>query len=298
MLQETPFSAYLTIRKSFVKNLHSSNLFPTFNDSEETLKKKISALETENSCLKSDIHDYKTELKDAEDIVMKLEEKVKNAEIKIIKYSQESKKVEKQLGKVEDILVEKDKEIFKLKTISNNLNDDNTRTRENLRNITNSLKISEKETLKAKNKCDNLESTVAKLKSEKGSLQKTLKKIEKSKNKEPSKQIKNMETFHPKTKNHEDAEPKNYYSEEKDTTNNPIAYNIPVSPNPFELLDNNNIFDSNIAKSDFGTNSKSALEKEDKDEPLEKKRNLMSQEQERRVLKQIEKIMLGKSEIT
>ena len=307
ILQETPFSAYLTIRKSFVKNLKTNNLFPTFNDSEETLKKKIAALEAENLCLNSDILDQKSEQKNSEHIIKKLEEKVKNAEIQTFKHTEESKKeVEKHFRKVKDILAEKEKEIMKLKTISNNLNDDNVISREKIHNVSNALKISEKEALKAKNKCDNLESTVAKLKAEKGSLQKSIKKLEKSKRKETfektnskTKEIKVLGTFHPE----------NDDSEETDTDHKPIAYNFPVSPNSFELLDeekdymseNNNIPSSIIAKienkPDFSQNSKEAFEKKENDEP-EKKNNKMSPEQEQRVLKQIEKIMCGTSEIT
>ena len=44
--------------------------------------------------------------------------------------------------------------------------------------------------------------------------------------------------------------------------------------------------------------NKNTIENEDSGEHLEKKRNIMSPEQEERVLKQIEKIMLGTSEIT
>ena len=50
----------------------------------------------------------------------------------------------------------------------------------NLCNVSNPLRLSEKEALKAVNKCENLESTVARLKAEKGTLQRTVKKLEKS----------------------------------------------------------------------------------------------------------------------
>ena len=300
MLQETPFSAYLTIRKSFVRNLNSNNLFPTLNESEETLRKKIEALEAENLCLKSENLDHKTELTKLEHIIIKLEDKVKTAEIQTIKHTQESKKVEKQFSKVTDFLGEKEKEIIKLEAISNNLNDDNVKIRENLRNVSNSLKVSEKEALKARNKCENLESTVAKLKAEKGTLQKNIKRLEKSKkprtNSKPKQKL--LEAFHPEANNND--------SEETDT-DHPITYNFPVSSNPFELLEDLEKKDClpenyNFAKSekysDFAKNSEDAIEKEENDEPLGKKNKIMTPEQEIRVLKQIERIMMGTSEIT
>ena len=295
ILQETPYSVYLTIRKSFIKNLNTNNPSQTFNVSEETLNKKIADLEAENLLLKSNIFGHRSEMKNSEQTIIKLEEKIKTAEIETIKNIQETKKVEKQFHRLEDILVEKEKEIMKLRTISKNLNDDVVKTKENLQNVSKSLKVSEKESFKAKNKCDNLESTVTKLKTEQFSLQKTIKKFEKSEKK------KTLEEMKSKTKQFKDLETskaKDDESEEADTAD-PIAYNIPVFRNPFELLDekkdrlveNNNIKSEN--DSDFDKNSKDVIEKEENSEPFEKKSKIMSPEQELRVLKQIEEIMLG-----
>ena len=295
ILQETPYSVYLTIRKSFIKNLNTNNPSQTFNVSEETLNKKIADLEAENLLLKSNIFGHRSEMTNSEQTIIKLEEKIKTAEIETIKNIQETKKVEKQFHRLEDILVEKEKEIMKLRTISKNLNDDVVKTKENLQNVSKSLKVSEKESFKAKNKCDNLESTITKLKAEQCSLQKTIKKFEKSEKK------KTLEEMKSKTKQFKDLETskaKDDESEEADTAD-PIAYNIPVFRNPFELLDekkdrlveNNNIKSEN--DSDFDKNSKDVIEKEENSEPFEKKSKIMSPEQELRVLKQIEEIMLG-----
>ena len=295
ILQETPYSVYLTIRKSFIKNLNTNNPSQTFNVSEETLNKKIADLEAENWLLKSNIFGHRSEMTNSEQTIIKLEEKIKTAEIETIKNIQETKKVEKQFHRLEDILVEKEKEIMKLRTISKNLNDDVVKTKENLQNVSKSLKVSEKESFKAKNKCDNLESTITKLKAEQCSLQKTIKKFEKSEKK------KTLEEMKSKTKQFKDLETskaKDDESEEADTAD-PIAYNIPVFRNPFELLDekkdrlveNNNIKSEN--DSDFDKNSKDVIEKEENSEPFEKKSKIMSPEQELRVLKQIEEIMLG-----
>ena len=90
MLQETPYSAYLTIRKSFIKNFNTNNLLQTFNNSEETLKRTIAALEAENLLLKTNIFGHKSEIKDSEHKITKLEEKVKIAEIETTKNIQES----------------------------------------------------------------------------------------------------------------------------------------------------------------------------------------------------------------
>ena len=64
LLQETPYSAFITIRKSLIKNLSSvpSSIFHPVSDSVETLNQKIEPLVTENLCLKKDLIEKHSEL--------------------------------------------------------------------------------------------------------------------------------------------------------------------------------------------------------------------------------------------
>ena len=242
VLQETPFSAYLTIRKSFVKNLNSATsiIGQTFNESAETLHRKIEALEAENSCLKSDLLKYKTDLKKSDHVIFKLEENIENTKLETQKQAEVTKKVEKQKRTLEIILDEKEKEIFKLTTVAKNLNFDNSKIRDNLNNISRSLKLSEKEASKAKIRCENFESTVENLKAVKSSLLKNIKKLEKSKKNE---QFENQKSKVRDARDLLEATTSNALyldrvDEEKELAEDILAYNIPVSSNPFRVLDN------------------------------------------------------------
>ena len=82
--------------------------------------------------------------------------------------------------------------------------------------------------------------------------------------------------------------------DEQELVEKPLAYNIPVSSNPFKLLDdeslpenNNNFF---IKELNTDISKHVGVEIEDV-KPLEKKKNVMSQEQERAFLDQFEKIL-------
>ena len=178
VLQETPFSAFITIQKSLIKNISSvpSSIFHPVSDSVETLNKKIEALVIENSCLKKDLTEQQSEMKKTDTKNIKLEQNLKSTKDQIHQQIEGFKKVE-------NILVEKEKKIVELKEVINSLNGENVTIRDKLQNISRSLKINEKEASKAKAKIENLESTVEKLKIDKYTLQKSLKKVEKSQKK-------------------------------------------------------------------------------------------------------------------
>ena len=130
---------------------------------------------------------------------------------------------------------------------------------------------------------------------EKNALQKSLKKLEKTKEqnrKDNSKagDVKDIKTLEA---NKVDIEHHDYED---------LAYNIPVTSNPFKILEdekvgnsenNNNIKDSKDKKnSNFSEASKNSHEKE-VDKSLEQKKRYMSPEQEKAFLIQFEKILKG-----
>ena len=206
---------------------------------------------------------------------------------------EDSKKVEKQKNKLENLLVEKEKEILKLKAEAKNLKDDNVKITDNLNITSRSLKRSEKEASKAKNKSENLESTVQNLKVERSFLQKSIKKLEKSQKKEKfDKQIRDVKDF--KALEATNLKTVDNVSEERDLAEDLIAYNFPVSPNPFKMLDdeNNNAKSKEVFKKEslnFVETSGTVIENEEEIKPMEK--NYMSAEQEKSFLKQFENIM-------
>ena len=234
VLQETPYSAYITIRKSFVKT-RDSVIPESTAESGEVLYDKIKVLQAENVSLKTDLHKLKSLAKKSDDEILDLEVQLKNSQDKALENGDDAKKVNKQKAQLENVVSEKEKEIVKLKNIAKTLQTDNSVVRNNLQNVTKTLKLTEKEKFRAQMKCENLEETVKKLKEEKVDLQKSLKKLQKTQKtklfknnnpplKEPSEII---DTAVPEAKIIE------LKINEKDTDT--IAYNIAVE-NPFETL--------------------------------------------------------------
>ena len=213
VLQETPFSAFITIRKSLIKNF--SSVPNSVSDSVETLKNKIEALVIENSCLKKDL----TEMNKRDTKTMKLEQKLKSTRDQIHHEIEGYKKVQ-------NFLVEKEKKIVELKEIINSLNDENVTVGNKLQNISKSVKINEKEASKAKFKSEN-ESTVEKLKIEKCSLLNSLKKLEKSLKKKNEKhgnsKVKGVKDLNIIETNNLNTVDMDQISEAKDLFEEPIA---------------------------------------------------------------------------
>ena len=238
-----------------------------------SIKRLKQALEAKNLCLKSDLVKHKNEIKNSDLIIFKLEEKNANAKIESNKHAEECKKLEIQKGKLGNILVDKEKEIFKLKAVAESLSNDNAKTSDNLLNITRTLKISEKEASKARNRCENLESTVVNLKAEKSSLQKSMKKMEKSRKKE---QIDQQKYKIREVENLKALEATNFKDhEEKEHQEAPIAYNLPVSPNPFKVLDDEkDLTENNNISKDTCETFEAGIKKEGKIKPLENKKNI------------------------
>ena len=136
----------------------------------------------------------------------------------------------KQNRKQQIVLGEQEKEMIKLQAIAKSLNDDNVKIRNNLQNISKTLKLTEKDALKSKNKCENLESTIEKLKTEKNALQKALKKLEKTK-----KQTRKDNSKATDTKDIKIVEANKVDIEHHDYED--LAYNIPVTSNPYKILE-------------------------------------------------------------
>ena len=101
-LQETPFSAYITIRKSFIKD--SSSAIPESNtESAEALNNKIKVLQAENVSLKTDLHKLKCVAKKSEDKISDLEAKIKNSQNKALTIVDDANKVITQVYKKQEM---------------------------------------------------------------------------------------------------------------------------------------------------------------------------------------------------
>ena len=123
--QETPFSLYLTIRKTNVKNQQA-------NSSQSTPVKSqndVEALEKENLVLKNTIHELEDKLNTSEDNTKVLEEKVAGAEAEVLKVFDQTKKGKETLAKKDDeikclknVIKSNNSTIAKLETNKNELN--------------------------------------------------------------------------------------------------------------------------------------------------------------------------------
>ena len=109
--QETPFSLYLTIRKTVVKNNQSSSL----QSSQENCQHDVEALERENLSLKKSVCELEDKLSASKETTKILEEKVAVSEAETLKVFNQTK-----LGK--DSLAKKDDEIRCLKNVIKNNN--------------------------------------------------------------------------------------------------------------------------------------------------------------------------------
>ena len=97
--QETPFSLYLTIRKTKVKRNHGGE-----QSGQQDVKHDVVALEQENSSLKSCIHDLKEKLDASENNMKKLEAKVATSEAEVLTVHEQIKKEREKLDKKDDEL--------------------------------------------------------------------------------------------------------------------------------------------------------------------------------------------------
>ena len=243
VLQETPYSAYITIRKSLVKN-RDSVIPESTVESGEALYDKIKVLQAENVSLKMDLHKLKSVAKNSDDKILELEVQLKNT----LENVDDSNKVKKRKAQLEAIVIEKEKEIIKLKNIAKTFQNDNAVVRNNLQNVTKTLKLNEKDKFRAQVKSENLEETVKKLKEEKADLQKSLKKLQKNKKTKPFENNNNPLEELADTIDTEVPEAKNIELDINEKETELIAYNIPVD-NPFETLAMNH-FVTNENKTD------------------------------------------------
>jgi chromosome segregation protein len=187
VLQETPFSAFITIRKSFIKSFHRNVPGKQLSSEKKNQlsDENIKALVAENEFLKS-------ELKKEKNRSCILEEELNESKMKIDGLHGGFKQSEMERKKLDNLVLEKEKEIQKVKQESKAQMEENVSLRDKLKTASKSLKNSDKEANKAVNKCDNLEDSVTRLKAEKASLEKLVKNHENSKKRE-AKKITNMQ---------------------------------------------------------------------------------------------------------
>ena len=101
--QETPYSIYLTIRKSWSKHHQVDDLRKTpceavQNVSDKLLETKVS----ENVSLNTELAKVKVKLEESKDIISELEKKVDEAEAEVFQHHREAKQWKERVAKNED----------------------------------------------------------------------------------------------------------------------------------------------------------------------------------------------------
>ena len=163
LIQESPYSVYVTIRKRFLKN--SPQKIPSPKRTEEILKQRLYYMESlfgsvseENVALKSDIENKRKEIEALKQEVVNLENK---SEFKTAEIFELNKTVLEVIEKEN----EKQRKIERLEEISKKLNNEFVEAKTNLSNISKSLKVKDKENFNLNKKNENLAENMKRLKS-------------------------------------------------------------------------------------------------------------------------------------
>ena len=178
---ETPFSIYLTIRKSQVKNYHhhEQGLHPCSSEvSASSIGRQNEELVKETS-FKESIRELQGKLDASEERAKVSEEKVASAEAEVLKAYD-------QIGKSKEYLSKKDDEIKSLKNVIKNKNKEISKLEAEKSDLGKVTKMKEKEVndkeksvLAHQNSMKALKEEVKKLKNDKNALNKKIKQLEK-----------------------------------------------------------------------------------------------------------------------
>ena len=179
--QETPFSIYLTIRKSWNKQHQTHASGPPVSEPLHDIAKVVS----ENLSLKYELSEVQSQLETAKDITSEIETKVEAAEAEVYK-------VHKNTMKWKEALAVKDDEIKLLKTTIKNNNSENLRNNTEIKSLKKILKSREQEAHNLENCNLNLKETITNLKANASEFKKE-KKILESNAKSLEKKVLNLQ---------------------------------------------------------------------------------------------------------
>ena len=161
--QETPYSLYLTIRKSKVKNDNKQSSSPVIGNYE------VESLVKENLSLRERLRNLENKLDAFEDTNKMLEEKLASAEGKVLKAYKENLKNEDEMKNLRNVIKDNNNDISKLKC----------EKKEVMKEMKKKVHDLDKSNLAHKNSIESLKQDVKKQKDEKSRLEKQTKQLEK-----------------------------------------------------------------------------------------------------------------------
>ena len=170
--QETPYSIYLTIRKSWskhhqVEDLRDKPCEAVQNVSDKLLETKVS---DENVSLKTELARVKVKLEESKDIISELEKRVDKAEAEVFQHHSEAKQWKERVAKNED----------EVKALKNSIKNHHTEISDAGTQITSlkkTLKTKEKEIHSLENYKNNHQESIKTLKSDISDLKSENKKL-------------------------------------------------------------------------------------------------------------------------
>ena len=166
LIQESPYSVYITVRKRFIKN--SPQKIPTSASYETN-----NALEVENAVLKKELEAKNTRCKDVEKEIELLEVDVK--------------KLNKAVANVTQVKNETENELKVISNLHKNVSNELQKTKNELKVLSKNIKSNEKEIYNLTNKNENLQETLGRIKVDNATLKKEKKTFEKKRNKAENK---------------------------------------------------------------------------------------------------------------
>ena len=191
IIQESPYSLYITVRKKFLKD--SPSILP-HKSIEKSKDEKILYLEALVKSISEENVDLQVELKNEKIQTVNLEKNVEDLENEVETIKSEIEKFEKNTVKLNKSIIENEKKIETLKVASKESNHDLQIAKKDLNSKVKTMKSLEKEKYSLNQKIDNFNSNIDIMKAEntqlisdKQKLKKDLLKIEKMKQKSNSK---------------------------------------------------------------------------------------------------------------
>ena len=171
LVQESPFSLYITVRKKFSKTSpKNTQTLTSLSISSENLEPKVNTLETQNRKLKSELEKKDIEVAEAKNVLTLLQEKLEKAEADFYKQSNKFKEAKEETSS----------EIKLLKESITKSNEEIKNHKKSLCDVNKIIKIKEKENYTLQQNLENYQEKNKALKDSNSNLKKDKQKSEKS----------------------------------------------------------------------------------------------------------------------
>ena len=162
-LHESPYSAQVTLKKTFVNR---RNVIKNSEPKKDDVEKVEISLSKENCVLETKVKELETELNEKDHVIHDLDTYLQKAKIEISEHFDEKSKLLKSLESSEKSLIEKLGRLEILEGVNKNLKNALDKAKYDLKISEKESKIKEKEIRKLENKIENHDDTIKRVKNE------------------------------------------------------------------------------------------------------------------------------------